>query len=253
MGTSWESTLLEKLDSGVDVAIQDQHSQPVELYLHIHLVDPAITVNTLIGDESITVDANTSIAAGQVITIYEGTRFYQSIVTGVSSLVVSLASPLDFAFTTDADVHIGPWNLAVNGASTTQEAVIIAPPLVKFDLYTIAVSMTDDAVMDSSKFGGISALTNGILFQHVDGTTKNLPLIVNNSGFNEFGFDVEYDPKPPSGVYGLRAAKSYNIKNGVSIRLDGTTADELKCLIRDDLTGLTLMSITVQGHVVEGN
>ena len=158
---------------------------------------------------------------------------------------------MDFAFTTAAVIHIGTWNLAVDGSGTTKIAHIVVPPECKFNIYQLNISITDNVVMDSAKFGGISALTNGILFRMVNSTVKNLPLIVNNIGFSEQGCDISYDPKAPAGVYGFQAKKNYNIVNGVSLRLNGETNDEIQCLIRDDLTDLTMFNITINGHVAQ--
>jgi len=233
------------------VEIQDQYTESVDLYAHIDKVNPSITVDTTLYDESIVVDSIASVAPGDVILICEGNRFYQSIVASAAVLTINLASPLDFAFTTAAIVHIGTWNLAVDGSGTTQIAHILPPTTAEIDIYQINVSITDNVDMDSAKFGGIAALTNGILFRVVNSTIKNLPLVVNNIGFSEQGFNIQYDPKAPAGVYGFQAKKNYHEINGISIRLDGSTNDEFQCLIRDDLTDLTLFDITVNGHIVQ--
>ena len=233
------------------VALKDQYTDSVDLYAHIDKIIPSITVNTSLYDESIIVDSIASVVAGDVIIIYEGCRFYQSIVLSAAVLTINLASPLDFAFTTAAIVHIGSWNLAVDGSVTPKIAHIVVPPLCEFNIYQINVSITDNVVMDSAKFGGIAALTNGVLFRVVNHKIKNLPLVVNNIGFSEQGFDISYDPKAPAGVYGFQAKKNYPKVNGVALRLNGTTNDEIQCIIRDDLTDLTLFNITINGHVAQ--
>lgn len=225
-------------------------STSVDLYLHVDKAAPSITVDTSLNDASITVDSITDIAAGDVIDILEGIRFYQSIVTSAAGNTVGLGSPLDFAFTTAAIISTGHWNLARDGSGSTVTAYTLAPPNAGFQIHQISVSMTDGTEMDSAKFGGITALTNGILFRVINGITKNLPLVVNNMGFMEQGFDIQYDPKAAAGVFGFHAVKNYSETNGVVIQLDGTNNDELQCLIRDDLTALTLMAITINGHVI---
>jgi len=242
---------LVKQAGSQDVAVRDQFTRSIDLYAHIDKVTPTITVDTNIDDKSITVDSIISVAAGDVIIIYEGDRVFQSIVVSAAVNTINIASPLDFAFTTAAIVHVGLWNLAVNGSSTPVIAHIVLPTSVKWDIYQINVSITDNVVMDSAKFGGIAALTNGLIFRIVNGETKNLALVVNNIGFSEQGFTISYDAKAPAGVYGFQARKNYHITNGVSLRLDGNTGDELQCIISDDLGDLTLLDITINGHVVE--
>jgi len=245
----YDKTPLES-NNAVPVNVQDQHSDAVELYMHVTEASPAITADTAIDDESVAVDALTGVGVGDAITIREGVRSYQSLVTSSADLTIGLASPLDFAFTTAAGACVGAWNIAVDGSETAKVAMLHVPPGASFDIYSIAVNMTDETAMDSAKFGGIAALSTGILFRSVNGHTKNLPLIVNNKGFFEIGFNVTYDSKAPSGVYGLSAVKNYSSVNGVSLRLDGATDDRLELHIRDDLTGLTSMNITCNGHVV---
>jgi len=240
-----------KNDQSLDVNIQDQYTQTVTLYLHVQEAETTLSSAASVDDTTITVTDATGIVTGQVITILEGSYFYQSLVTNVATNTLTLASPLDFDFTTSASVCCGDWNLNKDGSSTSIMAEICPPSNLKFDIYAINVHVTDQTEMDSSKFGGISELTNGILFRVVDGTTKNLALIVNNSGFQEHGFDLQFDDKAPAGYYGLHAFKSYIIKNGVSLRIDGSTNDTIQLWIRDDLTDLNLVSCTVMGHVVE--
>ena len=243
--------LIVKQSGTVDVFIQDQHTNSINLYAHIDKVTPSIIVDASIDDKSITVNSIADVAAGDVITIYESDRVFQSIVSTSSGSVISFVSQLDYAFTTQSTVHVGAWNLAVNGSSSPITAHILLPPEVKWDIYQINVSITDNAVMDSAKFGGIAALTNGILLRVVNGHIKNLALTVNNIGFSEQGFTITYDPKAPAGVYGFQAKKNYHTVHGISLRLDGSTDDELQCIISDNLTDLTLLDITVNGHVVE--
>ena len=222
----------------------------VNLYAQITNATPSITVNTNMNDESITVNSVASVSAGDVITIYEGSRFYQSIVASAAGNTVGLGSPLDYAFTIDADVYIGDWNVAVDGSVASKTARVLAPPAGVFCIHRIHVAITDDTAMDSAKFGGITALTNGILFRVVNGATQNLPLVVNNMGFSEQGFDIQYDPKAPAGVYGFIAKLNLPDAPGAILRIAGSGNDELQCIIRDNLTSLTMFNINIQGHVV---
>lgn len=235
----------------VDAYIQDQFTEEVNIYFHIDKLTTALTNDTAIDDIDITVDSVVGVIAGYIIVIYEGERKFQSIVKSILGNVITMVSPLDFAFTAGAIIHFGIFNLAVNGSVTPQIAHFMTPPDVKYDIYTINFFITDDAAMDSAKFGGIPALTNGILLKHKNGKIKNLMLVYNNHGFSEQGCTIEYDPKAPAGVYGFEAKKNYKVVSGVSLRLVGSTDDDLEIIIQDDLTDLKSFTATVQGHVVE--
>lgn len=229
----------------------NQHTESVDLYLHIDNALPSITVNASIDDESIVVDSIADISAGDVIVLYEDDRFFQSLVVSATGNTITLGSPLDYAFTTSATVHVGDWNLAVDGSLLVKTAHLIAPPNAIIDIHTINISMVDNATMDGTTFGGIPALGNGILFRLENGIIKNLPLVVNNLGFAETGCVVNYDDKVPAGTYGFRARKNYLKTNGTVLRVDGSAGDELQLLIRDDLTDLTNFNVTINGHIVE--
>jgi hypothetical protein len=235
----------------LDVNVQDQYTQAVELYLHVHTAETTLASNASFDGTTIVVTSAIGMVIGQTITIRQGTRFYQSLIKNIAGTTITLQSPLDYAFTSGANVCAGDWNLKKNGSVTPVIAKICPPLDAKFDIYEFHVHLTDQTEMDSAKFGGLTALTNGILFRITDGYTKNLPLIVNNSGFQEHGFSIQYDDKAPAGYYGLHACKNYKEQNGVSFRLDGSTADTIELWIRDDLTALDLLSCTVLGHVVE--
>jgi len=240
-----------KSGGSLDVNIQDQYSIPINLYLCVETDTLTLASTLTIDDVVISVTDATSADIGQVINIFEDTRFYQSIIVDISENDLTVASPLDFEFTTEAKVTIGSWNLAVDGSLGTITAYIKPPSGLKFDIYSLRVNLISDSRMDSSLFGSLDPLSNGILFRLVDGTTTNLPLVVNNMGFAEQGFEVYYDENSKADYYGFRAKKNYNVENGVSLRLNGATQDEFRLLIRDDLTDLSVMSCTINGHVVQ--
>jgi len=235
----------------MDVYLQDQTTESLDCYLQVTNETPSLTAVINVDDTSFTVDSITGISAGDVITVREGTNLYQSIVLSTSVNTINVNSPSDKAFTTAATVDVGDWNLNLDGSSATITACFCPPPASKVDIYRVNVNITDGAVMDSSKFGGISALTKGILLRVKNHVNNNLNIVVNNIGFSEQGYSVEYDPKAPAGVYGLRASKNFSKENGVAIRLDGSIGDEFQLLIQDDLTDLTLVDVTICGHIVQ--
>lgn len=237
-------------NGAVPVNIQDQHSPAVILYLYRHDVTTSLQYSTSVDTSFVSVNTITGIEEGDAITIYEGTHIFQSIVLDTTNNIIELSSPIDYAFTTQAEVHVGPWNMTVDGSSVAQEFHIHPPPLSDFDIYTVVISITDNSEMDSKKFGGITQLPRGIVLRLENGTTHNLCLIVNNIGFSEQGYTLEYDSKAPSGVYGLRVCKNYHERNGVSLRLVGSSNDAYKIIIQDNLTSLSSMNITINGHYV---
>jgi len=236
---------------GLDVNIQDQVTEEINLYFHVDELQTNPSSTLVVDSYTMTVDSVAGISEGDAVTIYESNRVYQSIIADITGTTLTLASSIDYAFTTAAAVHIGAWNLNLNGSGAPIIAHFETAPLAKYDIYRINITMLDGEKMDGSTFGGIDQLTNGIVLRHKNGILKNLALVVNNIGFAEQGFNIDYDPADKKGEYGLRAKKNYKEVSGIAIRTDGAVDDEIQLIIRDNLTSLTLMTATVQGHVVD--
>lgn len=234
-------------NGAIPVNIKTRITDVVELYMYIDQADTLLSAPAVKDSKLLNVVDASSVVNGHAVTLYSGTRHYQSIIVSHTANSITLASPLDYTYPTGVKVHTGAWNMAVD-ATVPKIAHIHGPDTGAYDIYQLGVSITDATAMDSSLFGGITALTNGILFRLVNGETRNLPLIVNNLGFAEYGFITEYDAKAPAGVYGFKAYKNYNTVNGAAIRLGA--GDNLELYLQDNLSGLLNFNVTIQGHQV---
>lgn len=235
-------------NGALPVNILDQHTEIVNLYVYRLEASPELTriVNT--GDLYIKVNSITGIDVGDAITIYQADHVSQSIVKSRAGDSIGIAVPIDHTFALSSIVEVGAWNMNVNGSSTPVIFRIKPPSGVSFDIYTINVGISDNGEMDSGKFGSLTALTNGFVASIVDGDIKNLFLVVSNIGFAEQGFTVQYDSKAPAGTYGFTATKNFHVINGVAIRVDGALGDTFEVYIRDNLSALTNINLTINGH-----
>lgn len=242
-------------NNNVKIAIQDQHTQVVTNYLDIDIGTTTLTAGLAIEDLIVNVTGGHGAVSGNIIDIVEAGRFYQGIILSVSVNVLTMDTPLDFAYTTSAIVRIGNHNLAVNGSVTTVIAKTTPPSGVKWDITRVMVHIEDDSAMDSGRFGGIAGLTNGVVLRMKDGTHQNIYNVKTNGELSQRSYDLTYDDKAPAGIFGLTCRTTFAgpSKHGVVIRLDGNTGDELQLLIQDDLTELTDFHIIAQGHVVLGD
>jgi hypothetical protein len=216
---------------------------------------PVLTSSITEGDTVLNIDDNAGVTNGRSITIYEGINFSQSIVkstTAPPSATVTVQGPIDKSYTTDAIVEIGNWNLNANGTLGSPVIFQVGPsPNTSFHITSIGVNIIDNSVMDSGKFGGITALANGFILQRDNTVLENLLLAVNNIGFAEQGYDTTYDDKAPAGKYGVRHRFDVLKRSGIGIELLGNTSDKIKAIIQDDLTDLTQITCTISGHVCE--
>ncbi len=220
----------------------------VDHHMHIELNIITLASDTAIDDRTITLQAGHSLVVGNCIHLKEDTRFYQGTVLTVVTNTITLDMPLDFAFTTAASGQRCTQSLNVNGSAAEQIAHINPPAGAIWNIIRLIIHITDGTAMDNSTFGGISALTNGIVLRVKNGFYSNVFNIKNNGDFIEHSFDVAYDDKAPAGTFGFRARTTFAglDKRGVIVRL--TDTDELQLLINDDLTALLDFAIVAQGH-----
>lgn len=236
----------------IDVLPQDPQYIGFNLYLCSVIAQTTLASNATLNATTVVVTSATGIVAGQVINIYQSNRIFQSLVTNVTGTTITVATPLDYAFTAGANLCSGNWNLNQNGATTPVIFKLGAPPNVKLHITAISITITDDGTMDDSKFGSLTALTNGIVARRVDGDTVNYFLITNNRGFYQAGYDTQYNDRAGgTGAYGFLARKDLRKCNGNVISLDGATLDELQFIIRDNLSTLTEFTVAAHGHIVE--
>jgi hypothetical protein len=243
---------LSQTRGSLDVAIQDQYTEIINLYMCNVQGTTALTEDVDLYATSLSVANATGAIVGNCINISENGRVFQSIVTVVDGTTITIASGTDQAFTTNAVVCFAEWDFAQADGSTTPLIYKICPPAgAVWDLTKLNFSITDGIEMDDGKFGGITALTNGLIFRVVDGYTKQMGIITNNAGFREYGFDTVYNDRAGgTGVYGYNGFLRIT-DNGVVMRLNGDNGDEFQIIVRDNLTALTKLAFVIQGHTVE--
>lgn len=241
----------------IDVFIQDQTTDLVDLYMidHANAVDLTLASAVEVDAKSVTVVDATGVSAGDAIEFVENGHTMQAIVLSVVGTTINFNAPIDKPLTTACGCVAGKWNMIVDGSTTTRIFSIKPPPGIKWDITRVLFAMTATAVMDDSKFGSLTALTNGIVLRKTDSTKHNIFVASDNGGLAERMYDLTYPAKQPAGVYALRGRRTFGgqDKNGVVIRLDGDANDELQLLIQDDLSGgtLTKFALVAQGHEVD--
>jgi hypothetical protein len=242
----------------VDVKIQDQTTEIVDLHLFRNDGTFEIASPVAIDDTSLTVIDATGITAGTTLCFQEGTAFMQADVLTVVGTTLTIDTPFDFPFTTSGGCSFGTNNLAVDGSVAPQIFSVSPKNLVdgaRWDIVRLMISITSDTAMDDGKFGGIPKLTKGIVIRAKDGIHKNIFNAKSNGDFGLHNYDAQYvdDTLGPAGLYGFRSRRTFGgqNKNGVVIRLNAITDDEIQVIVQDDLTGLESFEAVVQGHVVD--
>ena len=110
-------------------------------------------------------------------------------------------------------------NLAVDG-STTVICSIFPPPEEVWHIERIILSILDATAMDDSKFGGITALTNGVVVrENLSTGYHTLTDWKTNSDMIEDYYDLNYSTKVSSGQFGLRGRWTF-ANSGAIVKLD---------------------------------
>lgn len=238
-------------DGALRAQIQDNSSELVGVK-----VCRMIGAVTLAAD--VTIDTYTAMLVpghgatiGDIFCLKEAGRHYQATILNVVGDLITLDTPHEYSFTVDAIAFRSGDNMALSNGSVTPVIYRISPPPgAKWDIYGFSIGMTDGTAMDDGKFGGISALTRGMVVRKVDGVYKNVFNVKTNGDFAFRCDEVRYATNAPAGVYGISIKKTFSIRHGMVIRLDGDTQDELQFIIQDDLMGLTTCKAAAWGHKV---
>jgi hypothetical protein len=193
------------------------------------------------------------IVAGNEILLLDvvGDRSFFAEVLNVATNTITVDRPIDNDFPSASALgRIVSTAMNVNGA-VTPVAFSLRAGSIPVDSVRFIVTMTDDSVMDDGKFGGITALTRGVVFRIVNSFQKTIFCFKSNQEIKQFCYDVNYSDRAPSGTFGLSARISFGgpDKHGVVLRI--ADDDVLQWVVQDDLTALTSMKVSVQGHDTE--
>lgn len=244
----------------LNVMVSDQTSPPLDLYFTIPDVPNFTTLANLqaIDDKEIELASVTGFVDDTYVGIFSPTdgRFYFGNQLGAPvSSVITLDTPLDFAFPVGSNVVPTSRDLNVNGSVTPVIASVTASGPVankSVDITRIIVSMVLATQPDDGLFGNIAALTNGIVLRRNDGEVRNIWNVKANADLAALAYDVTYTARSvPQGSYGMRCRYTFagQDKHGVAVRLD--PGDFLQLIIQDDLEALTEFRIIAAGHIVQ--
>lgn len=245
---------LHSLVDSIDVFLQDQTSPPVLVYLNKVENRAVLTANFTMDTYNITVNDSTGMSVGDYTGVFniEGTRYYAGNILEINGNVLTMDTPSDFDFIVGDDVTSGIKDMNVDGSVTPVIFSLRADPELDFevDVTRIIMHITDNTAMDDNRFGGLDALTRGIVLRRVDGSFQNIFNVKTNGEMGELAFDKVYDDKAPSGFFGMTSRLTFAGSNkiGVAIRLGPD--EDLQLIIQDDLTGLETFRIMVEGHIV---
>lgn len=213
--------------------------------------ETTLAVNGAIDDRTITVTDGTGFAPGKYLSLFNvaANRFYVGYIIGVAAEVITLDTPLDFAFTSGTFVTSGSTNLAVNGSVTpvtfalrnTDQVIGTSAHLARIIFKGITASL---GVL--TEFGDLPGLTNGIVLRKKDGVYRNIFNAKTNGELKQIMYDFDLIPAANPAPDGFSGRFTFT-KLGPFIEL--APGEDIELIIQDDLTGLTEFEVMLEGHL----
>lgn len=246
---------IHSLKNSLDIHDADVHDIPVNEYFHRHTgVGTTLTVANVAGATSITVADVTGFNVGDFFQIENGvieTTFPQ--ITAIVGNVFTLDRPLDNAFSIGDTVEVVSFNMNVIGSLASPIAFRLIPDQNQlWHIVRFLLGMIHDSAADDSKFGNVTALTNGCVLRAYNATAdqhRTFTLWKSNSDIKMDMFDLDYTDKAGPGVFGTNGRGSVKIATGAVPKLNGVAGDYMELLVQDDLSGLARFSLKGQGHI----
>jgi len=255
-GSEWKV----EANGGMPINIQDQTSKPIDAYFARSLSNFTLSADTGVSGIAVgtfvytfTATAGHGISATDEILLLDVAldRSFFAVVTNVATNVITVDRPIDHDFTVAVTTlgRVVSTQMNVNG-SVTPIVFSARAGVNEIDFTRFIIRMLDSTSMDDGKFGGITALTNGLVFRIVNSFQKTIFNFRTNGEIANFCFDTKYADRAPGGQYGFSGRITFAgpSKHGVTLRIG--TDDVLQWVVQDDLTGLDVLQVVGQGHEV---
>lgn len=235
-----------------------RHRTMVNKQFHLPgVISTTLAVQAEVNDTSIQVVDATGIAPNAWIEVYTddpaGEMIFQ--VTGTpGGNVLVLDRPIPVILHVGHVVETVGINLAVDGTLAAPKIFYVAPPAgVVWQVTRMILSITDATAMDDGTFGGMAALTNGVVVRGLNnGAYRNGACWKTNADIANSMYDYAYVPKPPAGTgYGDRGRWTFTASEIVQ-ELVGDTGDQLQILVQDSLSSLVTFTVLAQGRIYGG-
>ena len=248
---------------GIPVYIQDQTAGILDLPFIRHIGSVSLAADTVVDSRYITLTPGHGLTTGNsfndVMELSDplvGSHFMQSHVVSIAGDVVFLDSPVNRVYpAATGSVTHSTASMNVDGSSTPVVFAVKPDGVQKGDLVRMILDLRDNTAMDFESFGGISALTNGcvIRINNGDGTYRHLNNFKSNGDIIEQAFDHSFLTNNGGSGRGFTARLTWGgpSKHGVVIRLNSARGESLEFVVQDNLTGLTQMHWSCQGHELQ--
>jgi hypothetical protein len=216
-----------------------------------------LSVDAVFNEYTVTVADATGFVVGQHFRIINSAadRFYQGTILGIATNVITLDSPMDFAYVDGSEVTISNINMAVDGSVTPVIFTLrTGSPSIpsSVDITRMIAICEADSAIDLSLFCNVPALTRGVLLRSTNGITDNIYTVKSNRDIAGVAFDFTpfVATNPSQGVDGFVTRLTFAGQSKIGVALRVAQDGNIEAWVQDDLTGLVFFSIILEGHGV---
>lgn len=246
--------------TGLGVFVQDQTTPALIIKANKVVQQTTLAVTAVQDAYTVTLTDATGFTTSNsiILTSATGNRYFFADIIGVAGNVITLDSPIDYAFESGQLVSSVVTNMAVNG-STTPEVFGLRgaePPSgidLVVDVTRLIFTMKTDSPVSLATFGNLTRLTRGFLVRHVNGVKNKVFNVKDNAEIAQlmYDFTVYEATNPSQGQDGLVARLTFGGQSKIGVVIRVASLEDLHFIIQDNLSGLQLFEIIIEGHVVQ--
>ena len=247
---------IESFRGGMDVHVADAHDLIVNKpFSRKTGVSELLTSAVTAGDTVLNVVDGSVFSAGDPLSIENGAKNETTfpVIVSISVNALTIDRPMDKSFAINDTVYQVVTNMTVTGSLASPVSFKLTPDIdFEWHIIRFLLGMSHAAEADDSKFGGISALTNGVVLRGYNGTSGTFSTFTNwktNLDMKMDMFDINYTTKAGGGTFSTAGRGSIKNATEAAPKVIEANGDYLELLIQDDLTGLTTFEYKAQGHV----
>lgn len=182
-------------------------------------------------------------------------RFYFGEVLSAVGNVVTLDTPIDYAYKTNSDVVFARKEIAVNGSVSPQTFVAKLGPSKPSVIYVTRIIFTCITATQVALplFGDLPKLTRGLVVRKTGASQNNIMNVKSNEELVNIAFDFEVfeATNPAQGVHGFSIRLTFGGENKMDATIKLAQGDNLEVVVQDDLTGLDSLHVTLEGNITQ--
>lgn len=249
-----------EINGGVPVNLQDQTTRSIIVKFNEVSNSTTLDIPAIKGAYTIKPTSTTGFIDKKYIILFdpasENFSFYTQIGAPAAG-IVTLDTPLDFAYPAGAFIDAAITDMSVDGSGTPRVFGLRgtgSPPGVdiQVDITSIIIQCMTLTAVSLVKFGDLSALTRGLVLRKRNSIIENIFNVKSN---NQLSGIMEFDPivasNPGQGIDGFRAELIFTGQENIGVAIRLPIGEDLEVLNQDLLTGLTSLEMTAKGHIVQ--